>query len=65
MGLPKIYYGTQVAVNPPTLLLFVNNPDAIDENYRRYLINRLRDVLPYSEVPIRLLIRHHRDSQPD
>ena len=64
-GLPKIYYGTQVAVYPPTLLLFVNNPDAIDENYRRYLINRLRDVLPYPEVPIRLLIRHHRDSQPE
>jgi len=62
MGLPKIYYGTQVAANPPTLLLFVNNPDAIDENYRRYVINRLREVLPYPEVPIRLLIRHHRDS---
>jgi GTP-binding protein len=65
MGLPKIYYGTQVAANPPTLLLFVNNPDAIDENYRRYLINRLREVLPYPEVPIRLLIRHHHDSQPE
>jgi GTP-binding protein len=63
MGLPKIYYGTQVAANPPTLLLFVNNPDAVDENYRRYLINRLRDALPYPEVPIRLLVRHHRDTQ--
>ncbi len=63
IGLPKIYYGTQVAAKPPTLLLFVNNPEAVDENYRRYLINRLRDTLPYPEVPIRLLIRHHRDSQ--
>ena len=65
VGLPKIYYGTQVASYPPTLLLFVNHPDAIDENYRRYLINRLRDLLPYPEVPIRLLIRHHRESPPE
>ena len=57
IGFPKIYYGTQVAVNPPTLLLFVNNPDRIDENYQRFLINRLRDVMPWGEVPIRLLLR--------
>jgi GTP-binding protein len=65
VGLPKIYYGTQVAANPPTLLLFVNNPDALDENYRRFVINRLRDLLPYPEVPIRLLVRHHRESAND
>ena len=61
VGLPRIYYGTQAATNPPTLLLFVNHPSAIDENYRRFLINRIRDLLPFSEVPIRLLLRHHRD----
>jgi GTP-binding protein len=65
VGLPKIYYGTQVADNPPTLLLFVNNPDFIDENYRRFLINRLRDLLPFSEVPIRLLLRHHHETKPE
>ena len=61
VGLPRIYYGTQVGTNPPTLLLFVNNPSMIDENYRRFLLNRLRDILPFSEVPIRLLLRHHRE----
>ena len=61
VGLPRIYYGTQMATNPPTLLLFVNDPSAIDDNYRRFLINRLRDLLPFSEVPIRLLLRHHRE----
>jgi GTPase len=65
VGLPKIYYGTQVSANPPTLLLFVNHPDALDENYRRFVINRLRDLLPYPEVPIRLLVRHHRESSDD
>jgi len=63
VGLPRIYYGTQVATAPPTLLLFVNNPSAIDENYQRFLVNRLRELLPFSEVPIRLLLRHHREEE--
>ncbi|MBN2376204.1 MAG: ribosome biogenesis GTPase Der [Sedimentisphaerales bacterium] len=63
VGLPKIYYGTQVAIAPPTLLLFVNHPDNIDENYRRFFVNRLRDLLPFSEVPIRLLFRGHHENQ--
>jgi GTP-binding protein len=63
VGMPRIYYGTQVAICPPTLLLFVNNPSLIDEMYRRYVVNRLRDLLPFSEVPIRLLLRHHREGQ--
>ena len=53
----KIYYATQLDVNPPTLALFVNQPDLFDNNYQRFLINRLRDLLPFSEVPIKLLIR--------
>jgi len=60
VGLPKIYYGTQVAQAPPTLILFVNNPSFLDENYQRFLINRLRDLLPFPEVPIRLLLRPRR-----
>ena len=63
VGLPKIYYGTQVAAHPPTLMLFVNDPVKIDANYQRFLINRLRDLLPFAEVPIRLLLRHHRESK--
>jgi len=63
VGLPKIYYGTQVAQSPPTLMLFVNNPSFLDENYQRFLINRLRDLLPFPEVPIRLLLRPRRPEQ--
>lgn len=65
VGLPKIYYGTQVASRPPTLMLFVNDPAKIDENYQRYLINRLRELLAFAEVPIRLLLRHHHDSKKE
>lgn len=64
IGLPRIYYGTQVSQFPPTLLLFVNNPDMLDENYRRFLVNRLRELLPFVEVPIRLLLRHHHGRHP-
>ncbi len=59
-GFPKIYYGVQVATRPITLLLFVNHPDNFDETYQRYIINRLREMLPIGEVPIRLLFRKNR-----
>lgn len=58
---PKIYYTTQIAANPITILMFVNRPELFDENYRRFIINRLRELLPIDEVPIRLLARSHRD----
>ncbi len=54
---PKVYYVTQLDVNPPTIGLFVNDEDFFDSGYQRYLMNRFREVLPFSEVPIKLLIR--------
>ena len=60
-GLPKIYYATQVAVNPVTILMFVNRPELFEENYRRFIVNRLRSILPIDEVPIKLFARKHRE----
>jgi predicted GTPase len=40
--------------------MFVNNPELFEENYRRFIIGRLRELLPVEEVPIRLLARSHR-----
>jgi len=60
-GWPKIYYATQVAVNPITFLMFVNRPELFEENYRRFIVNRLRSILPIDEVPIRLFTRKHRE----
>ena len=57
---PKIYYVTQLEVSPPTIALFVNDPEVFDPTYQRYLMNRFRDLLPYSEVPIKLLIKPRR-----
>jgi len=58
--LPKVYYATQVAVTPPTLVLFVNKPDLFSQTYRRFIENRMRDALPFAEVPLRILFRAHR-----
>lgn len=59
-GRVKIYYATQIAINPVTILMFVNRPELFEENYRRFIINRLRELLPVDEVPIRLLTRKNR-----
>ena len=60
---PKIYYATQIGVQPPTIVLVCNEPAAVQPQYRRYLLNALRDHLPYSEVPIKLYL--HKRSQRD
>jgi len=54
---PRVYYVTQIAANPVTILMFVNDPALFDENYRRFVTGRLRELLPIAEVPIRLLAR--------
>jgi len=59
-GQPKIYYATQVAINPITILTFVNKAELFEENYRRFIVNRLKSALTVEEVPIRLLARQRR-----
>jgi len=54
---PKIYYTTQLDVHPPTVGLFVNDHQMFEPTYQRFIINRFRELLPYAEVPIKLLIR--------
>ncbi|MBN1972009.1 MAG: ribosome biogenesis GTPase Der [Sedimentisphaerales bacterium] len=59
-GRPKLYYAAQIAINPVSILMFVNRPELFEENYRKSIINRLRSLLPVEEVPIRLFARPHR-----
>ncbi len=54
---PKIYYATQVGTEPPTVVMFTNEPKAFSEPYRRYLLGALREHLPFAEVPIKLYLR--------
>lgn len=58
---PKIYYASQVAVSPPTIVVKCNEPKIFDEAWKRYLLGFLREVSPFQEVPIRLLLRSRSD----
>lgn len=53
----KIYYGTQVKSQPPTIALFVNAPQRFNENYRRYVERQFRQQLGFTGTPVRLLWR--------
>lgn len=53
----KIYYGTQVGIEPPTIVLFVNSPSLFDAPYQRYLLNVFRQKLPFRDIPIKLYLR--------
>ena len=54
---PKILYATQIATAPPTIVCFVNDARSFDQSYQRFLLNQLRERLPISEVPVRLVFR--------
>jgi GTP-binding protein len=56
-GFARIYYGTQVAVEPPAFVLFVNDPGRISTNYRRYLENRFRSAFDFTGTPLRIRLR--------
>jgi len=53
----KIYYVSQVAVAPPTFILFVNDPELMHFSYRRYLENRLREAFIFEGTPIHIIAR--------
>ncbi|HEX6656190.1 MAG TPA: ribosome biogenesis GTPase Der [Candidatus Limnocylindria bacterium] len=61
--LGKILYATQVAVAPPTFVIFVNDPGLIHFSYRRYLENRIRDEYGFLGTPIRLIFRERASEE--
>ena len=48
----KIYYSTQAKINPPTFVIFINNKDLLQDNYKRYMYKKLRENFGYKGVPI-------------
>lgn len=56
----KIYYGTQVRSDPPTFLLYVNDPTLSHFSYERYLENSIRKEYPFLGTPIRIIMRPRR-----
>ncbi len=53
----KIYYGTQVAIKPPTFVIFVNKKELFHFSYERYLINQIRKEFGMEGTPIRIISR--------
>jgi GTP-binding protein len=56
----KIYYGTQVRSDPPTFLLYCNDPKLAHFTYERYLENCIRENYPFLGTPVRLVFRPRR-----
>jgi GTP-binding protein len=53
----RVYFASQVKTNPPTLVMVVNDPERFTQNYERFLMNRIREELPFEEVPVKLILR--------
>lgn len=53
----RIYYASQVAVEPPTIVLFVNDPELLHFSYKRYIENRLREAFGFVGTPIHIVGR--------
>ena len=63
----RLYYGTQVAVRPPSFTLFVNEPKLFGDTYRRYVERQIRQGLGFEGSPVRLFWRgkQQRDAERD
>jgi GTP-binding protein len=57
----KMYYGTQVRSDPPTFLIYVNDPGLAHFSYLRYLENQIRAVYGFLGTPIRLVLKGKKE----
>ncbi len=56
----RVYYMTQVSTNPPTFVVFVNDPELMHFSYERFLINQLRQNFDFTGTPIKILPRKRK-----
>lgn len=57
----KLYYITQVAVKPPTFVIFVNDKELMHFSYTRYLENRIRDAFGFKGTSLKFIIRERKE----
>jgi GTP-binding protein len=60
----KVFYGTQVRSEPPTFIIYVNDPSLLHFSYRRFLENRLREEYGFLGTPIRIVAKGRRGTRP-
>lgn len=56
----RVYYMTQVRTNPPTFVVFVNDPELMHFSYQRFLINQLRENFDFMGTPIKIIPRKRK-----
>jgi GTP-binding protein len=61
---PRVLFATQVGVEPPTIVLKVNDAVLFDESWKRYLLGVFREQLPFKEVPLKIYYRSRDDQSP-
>lgn len=57
----KIYYVTQVAVKPPTFVVFVNDKNLMHFSYTRYLENRIRETFGFRGTALKFITRERKE----
>lgn len=57
----KLFYMTQVAVKPPTFVIFVNDKELMHFSYTRYIENRVREAFGFLGTPLKFIIRERKD----
>ena len=58
----KLYYITQVAVKPPTFVIFVNSKELMHFSYTRYIENKIREAFGFRGTPLKFIIRERKDN---
>ncbi len=56
----RVYYGTQVSTEPPTFVVFVNDPDLMHFSYERFLENKIREAFDFEGTPVHLIERRRK-----
>ncbi len=56
----RVYYGTQVSIQPPTFVIFVNDSDTMHFSYERYLENQIRKAFDFTGTPIHIIKRRRK-----
>ena len=57
----KLYYMTQVAVKPPTFVIFVNDKELMHFSYTRYLENKIREAFGFRGTSLKFFIRERKE----
>lgn len=59
----RLYYITQVAVKPPTFVIFVNDKELMHFSYTRYIENQIRDTFGFKGTPLKFIIRERKEKE--